>query len=902
MFSWWDCGDKDVYNEIFNQFEYSCFLANVREVSKDCKDLVTLQEKLLLEILALKERLVVSNVDRGINLIQERPCRKRVFLILDDVDDLRQLRALVGEGKWFCNGSRIMITTRDSHLLTYLGIDQDHVYEVKELDNSDARELFSKHAFPIHQNFKIKTYLVDNVLNHAKGLPLALEVLGAFLRGRREHEWESALDEISTAPTKDINDVLKISYGGLEPKVKEIFLHIACFFKGWNSEYVKKVLHGCDLNAVIGLQILMERSLIRIEFGDIQMHDMIQLMGMDIVNQESDDPGRRSRLWLHDDIIDVLSSDMGTCAIKAIVLEITKPIEICVDPEAFTKMRRLRLLILHNVHNTFQGPICLPNELRWLEWDGDAPHIPKFSSGRKKLVGLDMRNCTIQIVPSQFKDFQNLKYINFNQCESLVRMPDLSCTPNLEELNLQSCKNLIEAHESIAYLEKLQVLNFCECSELSVFPNELKSKSLRTLNFEKCSKFERFPDILNKLEALKELHLEGTSIKGLPASIENLVSLKRMYLWDCKNLMSLPSSIYKLQNLKALYLGSCTNLIEFPKYDVSIDPCINIGLSNLDKLFLSGCNLSEVNFLENLSCSPFLTTLFLSGNNITSLPTSINKRHRLSYLHVKNCHQLQEIPKLPPFLKCLLMKNCESLQNCGDLTSVRDFVHRGLTMDDISYEERCQSGFSQSKRISYLSWLQNTCMTSFLDMPCVVLNAVNYEEKPGETHHIETYVNGKFKRSHKWVIGPLELDNIHLHYLTPSDLWGSDQIDGSHVQFSVTVSGKCMKKWGFRIFCKQLEDNLKVVLQEDRLIDPALLYEIDPESIYSGVESLFMHEDSLTETDRQTKKLYQRRSRRKGIETMSTSNLTDGEENDGEYGSRRKRIKTMSTSNLTDGE
>ncbi|XP_039165282.1 TMV resistance protein N-like [Eucalyptus grandis] len=240
------------------------------------------------------------------------------------------LHALVGEGKWFHNGSRIIITTRDSHLLTYLGIDQDHVYEVSELDDSDARELFSKHAFSTHHNFKIRTNLVDSVLNHAKGLPLALEVLGSFLRGRREYEWESALDDISTAPKKGINDVLKISYDGLEPKVKEIFLHIACFFKGWDSEYVKKVLDSCDLKAVIGLQILMERSLIRIESGNIQMHDLIQLMGMDIVIQESDDLGRRSRLWLYDGIVDVLSSNMGNCVVKAIVLQSPEPAEICI--------------------------------------------------------------------------------------------------------------------------------------------------------------------------------------------------------------------------------------------------------------------------------------------------------------------------------------------------------------------------------------------------------------------------------------------------------------------------------------------------------------------------------------------------------------------------------------------
>ncbi|KAL3739679.1 hypothetical protein ACJRO7_021010 [Eucalyptus globulus] len=695
---------KAIYNDIYNQFEISCFLANVREASKDCKDLVTLQEKLLFEILALKERLVVSNVDRGIKLIQERLCHKKVLLILDDVNDLYQLHALVGEGKWLHNGSRIIVTTRDNHLLTYLGIDQDHVYKVRELDDDDAHELFSKHAFPTHQNFTIKIDLVDRVLNHAKGLPLALEVLGSFLRGRREDEWESALDGISMAPKKGINDVLKISYDGLEPNEKEIFLHIACFFKGWDNDYVKKILDSCDLKAVIGLKILMERSLIRTEFGELQMHDLIQLMGMDIVNQESDDPGRRSRLWQHDDVVDVLSSDMGTRAIKAIVFKPSEPIEMCINPNAFTKMGMLRLLILHNVRD-FQGPICLPNGLRWVEWTGCAHQIPEFSSGPKKLVGLNISEGNITGVVKQFKDFQNLKYITFSNCKSLVRMPDLSCTPNLEELDLRNCKDLVEAHKSIAYHNKLQVLNLEGCSELSVFPNELGSKNLRVLNLDNCTKFERFPDIPHKLETLKELFLEGTPIKGLPASIENLVSLECMYLNHCKNLMSLPSSIYTLQNLEDLALGFCTNLIGFPKYEDSTNPCMTTQLSNLHRLDLQECNLSEVNFLQNLSCSPFLTTLVLSGNNLTGLPTSINKRHHLPGLFFKNCHQLQEIPELPPFLDVFRADNCESLQNYGDLTSIHDFVRRGLTMFDI---------YSHSKVRFSLSHIQvhtHTCIS-----------------------------------------------------------------------------------------------------------------------------------------------------------------------------------------------
>ncbi|XP_039157820.1 TMV resistance protein N-like [Eucalyptus grandis] len=174
---------KALYNSIMTQFEGSCFLANVRETSKDCRDLATLQDILLKDTLLLQQRLEVSNVDKCINIIRSKLGRKKVLLILDDVDDLRQLNALAGEGEWFGNGSRIIITTRDKHLLTCQEIYQDHVYEVKALDDNQARELLGKHASQTHQ---IKIDLVNGALNYAKGLPLALEVLGSLLCGKTE--------------------------------------------------------------------------------------------------------------------------------------------------------------------------------------------------------------------------------------------------------------------------------------------------------------------------------------------------------------------------------------------------------------------------------------------------------------------------------------------------------------------------------------------------------------------------------------------------------------------------------------------------------------------------------------------------------------------------------------------
>ncbi|KAF8029318.1 hypothetical protein BT93_E1873 [Corymbia citriodora subsp. variegata] len=194
----------------------------------------------------------------------------------------------------------------------------------------------------------------------------ALEVLGSLLCGTTEDVWESTIKNLSRNPDKTINNVLKVSFDGLDENGKEIFLHIACFFKGWTSEYVKKVLNSCNHETIVGFDILVKRSLISIEYGILEMHDLIQAMGIDIVNQECRyDPGSRSRLWLYDDVVDVLSCDMENRNVKAIVLALPEPKEMCINPDAFTKLRRLKLLILHNVHDSFQGPRCLPNELKW---------------------------------------------------------------------------------------------------------------------------------------------------------------------------------------------------------------------------------------------------------------------------------------------------------------------------------------------------------------------------------------------------------------------------------------------------------------------------------------------------------------------------------------------------------
>ncbi|KAF7851311.1 hypothetical protein BT93_L4139 [Corymbia citriodora subsp. variegata] len=776
---------KVLYNVIEKQFQGCSFLEQVRERSNQSVGLVALQKQLLSEILTGKE-LTVYSVGGGISLIQDRLCRKKVLLVLDDVDEKNQLDALAGNGDWFGKGSRIIVTSRNKHLLTSYGI--NCVYEVEKLGCNEARVLFSQHAFPNGKIVEIRRDLIDRALHYANGLPLALEVLGSSLCNRNEAAWESALHKLSKSPDKTINKVLKTSFDGLDQNERNIFLDIACFFKGKRIEYIKEVLDDCGFDTTIGIEILIERSLIKNKYGALQMHDLIQLMGKDIVNQKG--LGNRTRLWLFEDVQDVLCTDSGMDAIQAIVLDLSTPKEMTISPNAFTKMKMLRMLILHEVHISSQGPIRLPNALRCLEWS-NAPDL-EFGPGPKKLTKLHVRNSPIKQLGG---NCQNLKSIEFINCNSLASIPDFSSAPHLESLCIQECEHLEEVHQSIGYLDKLKLLKISYCSNLRIFPNTLKTKSLQELHLCDSSKLEKCPDILEKMEHLIYFDMEGTAIKELPASIENLVSVKYIKLSNCKNLMGLPSSIQKMKNLRLLFLNGCSNLAMFPKIlEDSIDPENDVAFPSLIDLDLSGSNLSETEFLENASSFPKLTELMLSSNKFTHLPTSINSYDNWKDVFVYRRKQSKEV----------------SVADVSSPKQVYIFVYGREMPEWILPCEEDSVSFMVPPDLSDKFLGLALCFIS-------VRPEINLSHIGGSI-----FVNGEKKYQDTKFFLPWESECVSLVYI-PKEYWTyNPSVDWTHIRgeekplrddwthIQVCFRGSNVKKCGFRLICEQQEDDLRI--------------------------------------------------------------------------------------------
>lgn len=145
------------------------------------------------------------------------------------------------------------------------------------------------------------------------GLPLALEVFGSFLYDKRNiKEWEDALQKLQQIRPSNLQDVLKISFDGIDEQEKDIFLDISCFFikMRLKREDAIDILKGCDFKADIAIKVLTEKSLIKTHRdGILWMHDQLRDMGRQIVQHENpSDPGRRSRLWDDNQVMSVLLS------------------------------------------------------------------------------------------------------------------------------------------------------------------------------------------------------------------------------------------------------------------------------------------------------------------------------------------------------------------------------------------------------------------------------------------------------------------------------------------------------------------------------------------------------------------------------------------------------------------
>jgi hypothetical protein len=244
------------------------------------------------------------------SFVRDRLRRIKVFIVLDDVDDLMRFEEwkdlLDGRNSSFGPGSKVLITSRDKQVLNNV---VDEIYEVEGLNYEEAIQLFSSKALKNCIPTIDQMHLIEQIARHVQGNPLALKVLGSSLYGKSIEEWRSALNKLAQHP--NIEDVLRISYDGLDLEQKFIFLDIAHFLtRRWEKNRAIRILDGFYGRSVIfDINTLIDKCLINTSHSSLEMHDLLREMAFNIVRAESEFPGERSRLCHHPDVVQVLEEN-----------------------------------------------------------------------------------------------------------------------------------------------------------------------------------------------------------------------------------------------------------------------------------------------------------------------------------------------------------------------------------------------------------------------------------------------------------------------------------------------------------------------------------------------------------------------------------------------------------------
>ncbi|CAH8382640.1 unnamed protein product [Eruca vesicaria subsp. sativa] len=590
---------RALHSRLSSNFQLCCFMENIRGSCNSGLDeyglKLRLQEHLLSKILN----------QNGVKLfhlgaIQERLCDLKVLIILDDVDDLKQLEALADETNWFGPGSRIVVTTEDQEVLEQHDINNTYIVDFPS--KVDARQIFCRSAF--RQNSAPQGFekLVERVVNLCSNLPLGLRVMGSSLRRKKVDDWEGILQRLENSLDQKIDGVLRMGYDSLHKDDQFLFLLIACFFNYQDDDRVKAMLVDSNLDVRLGLKTLVYKSLIQISAeGTIVMHKLLQQVGREAVHLQ--EPRKRQILIDAHQIRDVLETDSdNSTSVMGISFDTsTIPNGVYISAQAFKRMRDLRFLSIYETRRDPNVRVHLPEDmtfpplLRLLHWEVYPGKYLPHTLRPEHLVELNFVDSKLEKLWQGIQPLTNLKKMDLSGSLSLKEVPDLSNATSLKRLDLTGCWSLVEIPSSIGDLLRLEELEMNLCISLQVVPTNLNLPSLESLRMFGCWQLRKIPDVST--------------------------------------------------NIKSFVIGD-TMLQEFPE---------SISLwSHLQSLTIYG-SLLTVPLL-------IITSQDISLATVERIPDWIKDFHGLKFLYIAGCSKLASLPELPRSLRKLTVDNCESLE------------------------------------------------------------------------------------------------------------------------------------------------------------------------------------------------------------------------------------------------
>ncbi|GAU49145.1 hypothetical protein TSUD_191470 [Trifolium subterraneum] len=516
-----------------------------------------------------------------------------LLLVLDDIWSSSE--TLVEKLQFQISDFKILVTSR----VAFPRLSTTCI--LKPLVHEDAVILF--HHYAQMENISsdiIDKDLFEKVVRSCKGLPLAIKVIATSLRNRHYDLWKKMMKELS--PGHSILDSTKVIFDVLEdnPIIKECFMDLALFPED----------HRIHVAALID----MWTELYELDDNGIEAMEIINKLGsMNLANvliarksaSDSDDYNYNNHfVVLHD-----LLRDLGIYQSTKEPIELRKRLIFdtngnkCLGEKQQGLMTRIwsKLLTLFVKQNPQQLAARIlsvsTDETRASDWSQMQPakaevlilnlHAKQylFPDSMEKMSLLKVLIVTnYGFHPSELNNFELLQTLHklkrirlertsvpsFSTLKSLKKLSLYMCTtrmafekgsilisdafPNLEELNIDYCKDLVVLPTSICDITPLKKLSVTNCHKLSSLPQDIgKLENLELLRLSSCTDLEVVPNSIGKLSNLTVLDISNCiSLSSLPDEFGNLCNLRNLYMAGCASCQLSLVSAVNLQNLKVI--------------------------------------------------------------------------------------------------------------------------------------------------------------------------------------------------------------------------------------------------------------------------------------------------------------------------------------------------------------
>lgn len=453
-------------------------------------------------------------------------------------------------------------------------------HELELLRAEDAVSLFCHTAFGRTSIPPDKDEdLIKQVVEKCKGLPLALKVIGASLRGQPERYWLGAKNRLSRAQPIDdsyeseLLNRMKLSIDYLSEKVRNCFLDLGSFPED------KKI----PLDVLINIWT---------ELHDIDKEEafaiLLELSTKNLVTLVNDSRAGNKYSSCYDisvsqhDVLRDLAIHMSSLGCvnqrKRMVMarrenEVPKEWEREADKPFLARLVSVQTGEMREM-DWFQMEFPKA-EVLILNFDSTDYFLPPFIAHMPKLRALVLINYSTKTAElhnlSVLGTLSNLRSLWFEKI-TVPQLPKKTILPlaNLHKITLLLCKIDLQDHSELDLSHLfpcLTEITMDHCIEMTILPSSIcQVKTLRSLSITNCESLEELPYDFGKLILLEILRLYACpKLKTLPLGIKNLICLEHINISQCVNLHCLNEEIGGCSSLKEVDMHECPQIRRLPK-------------------------------------------------------------------------------------------------------------------------------------------------------------------------------------------------------------------------------------------------------------------------------------------------------------------------------------------------